>query len=142
MSSEKRALQPLSCSLATYYPKGRAMWVKYKVEPGQRGRAVELHGQDLDDVRTDVEPHRGGHYEGRAGAEQNHRGQERVGAGRALSHGPAVRRVGEIVDCTRKPRVRQHKDTLVAKPYHPELAAASASLVDPASARAGLKGGV
>ena len=45
-------------------------------------------------------------------------------------------------DCTRKPSVRQRKATLVAKPYHPELAAAYASLMGPASARAGLKGGV
>jgi hypothetical protein len=42
---------------------------------------------------------------------------------------------------TRKPSARQRKATLVAKPYHPEPAAAYASLMDPASARAGLKGG-
>ena len=37
--------------------------------------------------------------------------------------------------------MRQRKATLVAKPYHPQLAAAYASLMDLASARAGLKGG-
>ena len=51
------------------------------------------------------------------------------------------RRVDDKVDCTRKPGVRQRKAALVAKPYHPQLAAAYASLMDPASARAGLKGG-
>jgi len=51
------------------------------------------------------------------------------------------RHVEEKVDCTRKPSARQRKATLVAKPYHPELAAAYAPLMDPASARAGLKGG-
>ena len=34
------------------------------------------------------------------------------------------RRVDNEGDCTRKPRVRQRKATLVATPYHPELAAA------------------
>ena len=51
------------------------------------------------------------------------------------------RRVDDKVDCTRKPGVRQRKAALVAKPYHPQLAAAYASLMDPASARAGLKRG-
>ena len=50
------------------------------------------------------------------------------------------RRVDSEGDCTRRPRVRQRKATLVATPCHPELAAAYASLMDPASARAGLKG--
>ena len=45
-------------------------------------------------------------------------------------------------DCVRKPGNRQRKATLAVGPYHPELAAACASLMDPASARAGLKGGV
>jgi hypothetical protein len=40
-----------------------------------------------------------------------------------------------------KPGVRQRKAALVAKPHHPQLAAAYAYLMDPASARAGLKGG-
>jgi len=56
--------------------------------------------------------------------------------------GRRYRRVDDKGDCTRKPSVRQRKATLVAKPYHPELAAAYASLMDPASARAGLKGGM
>ena len=51
------------------------------------------------------------------------------------------RRVDSEGDCTRKPSVRQRKATLVARPYHPELAAAYAPLMGPASARAGLKGG-
>ena len=44
-------------------------------------------------------------------------------------------------DCVRKPGNRQRKAKLVARPAHPELAAAYAFLVDSASARAGLKGG-
>jgi len=56
--------------------------------------------------------------------------------------GRRCRRVDDNGNCTRKPGVRQRKATLVAKPYHPELVAACASLMDPASARAGLKGGV
>jgi len=48
---------------------------------------------------------------------ENHRGQGRGGAERVLPHGPAV--AGRLGDCTRKPRVRQRKATLVAKPYHP-----------------------
>ena len=56
--------------------------------------------------------------------------------------GRRYRRVDDKGDCTRKPSVRQRKATLVAKPYHPELAAAYASLMDPGSARAGLKGGM
>ena len=51
------------------------------------------------------------------------------------------RRVDDKVDCTRKPGVRQRKAALVARPYLLELAAAYASLMDPTSARAGLKGG-
>ena len=51
------------------------------------------------------------------------------------------RRVDDKGDCTRKPGVRQRKATLVARPYPLGLAAAYASLMDPASARAGLKGG-
>jgi len=51
------------------------------------------------------------------------------------------RRVNAKGDCTRKPGVRQRKATLVARPYHPQLAAAYAFLMDPASARAGLKRG-
>ena len=43
--------------------------------------------------------------------------------------------------CMRKPRVRQRKATPVARPYHLKLAAAYASLMGLASARAGLKGG-
>ena len=50
------------------------------------------------------------------------------------------RRIDDKGDCTRKPGVRQRKATLVARPYLLELAAAYASLMDPASARAGLKG--
>ena len=41
----------------------------------------------------------------------------------------------------KKPSVRQRKATLVSKPSHPLLAAAYASLMDPAFARAGFKGG-
>ena len=52
------------------------------------------------------------------------------------------RRVDNEGDCTWKPSVRQRKATIIARPYRPELAAAYASLLDPASARAGLKGGV
>ena len=56
--------------------------------------------------------------------------------------GRRYRRFDDKGDCIRKPSLRQRKATLVAKPYHPELAAAYAPLMDPASARAGLKGGV
>ena len=111
-----------------------------KVELGQRGRAVDVHGRDLDEVRANVGPLRGGHHEDRAGAGQDHRGQ---GRGDELYRtGRRYRRVDDKGDCTRKPSVRQRKATLVARPYHPELAAAYASLMDPASARAGLKGGM
>ena len=41
--------------------------------------------------------------------------------------GRRCRRVDDKGDCTRKPSARQRKATLVAKPYHPELAAAYAS---------------
>jgi hypothetical protein len=56
--------------------------------------------------------------------------------------GRRCRRVDDKGDCTLKPSVRQRKATLVARPYLLELAAVYASLIDPASARAGLKGGV
>jgi len=52
------------------------------------------------------------------------------------------RRADDKGGCVRKPGNRQRKATLVAKPYNPELAAAYASLMDPTSARAGLKGSV
>ena len=55
--------------------------------------------------------------------------------------GRGHRRADGRGDCTR-PRVRQRKAALTAAPCHPELAAAYASLMGPASARAGLKGGV
>ena len=49
----------LNCSLATYYPKGHAMRAKWNL---LRGRAVVLHDLDLDEVRADFGPHRGGHH--------------------------------------------------------------------------------
>ena len=52
------------------------------------------------------------------------------------------RRVDDKGDCTRKPSVRQRMATLVAEPYHPELVVACESLMDPASSRPGLKGGL
>ena len=49
------------------------------------------------------------------------------------------RRVDDKGDCTRKPGVRQRKGTLAAKPYYPDLEAAYKALIDPATARTGLK---
>ena len=43
----------------------------------------------------------------------------------------AHRRADGKGDCVRKPGNRQRKATLVAKPYHPELAVAYVSLMDP-----------
>ena len=100
---------------------------------------MELHGRDLDEVHSDVGPHRGGHHEGRAGAGKIIEAKGGAVLGEFYRTGRRWRRVDDNGDCTRKPGVRQRKGTLAAKPYHPDPAAAYKAPMDPATARTGLK---
>ena len=129
----------LKCLLATYYPKRHAMRAKWNL--GNVGALwncmaktwmmrAPTSGHIAEDIMKIV-PVLDKIIEAKCG----------VVPDEFYRKGRRWRRVDDKGDCTRKPKVRQRKATLVASPYHPELAAACASLVDPASARASLKGG-
>ena len=130
----------LNCSLATYYPIGHAMRAKWNLGNVDAlwtcmaetwMKCAPTSGRFVEDIMKIV-PVLDKIIEAKGG----------VVPDEFYRTGRRYRRVDDKGDCTRKPSVRQRKATLVAKPYHPELAAAYASLMDPASARAGLKGGM
>jgi hypothetical protein len=127
----------LNCSLATYYPKGHAMREKWNLGNVDAlwncmaetwMKCAPTSDRIAEDIMKIV-PVLDKIIEAKGG----------VVPDEFYRTGRRWRRVDDKGDCTRKPGVRQRKGTLAAKPYHPDLAAAYKALVNPATARTGLK---
>jgi hypothetical protein len=126
----------LNCSLASFHPRGhplREKWSMAKVDTLFAAmNETWLHcaptpARMLEDVAK-IEPV----LEVLVAASGG------VGADEFYRTGRRCRRADDKGDCKRKPAKRQHKETLVAKPCHPELEGTCQLLMDSARARAEL----
>jgi len=126
----------LNCSLASFHPRGhplREKWSMAKVDTLFAAmNETWLHcaptgARMLEDVAK-IEPVLEVIVAAKGG----------VVADEFYRTGRRCRRADDKGDCARKPPKRQRKETLVAKPCHPELEATYELLMDPKRAREGL----